>query len=171
MISGKRPWTRRWKTHWRQERIPNYRLVMTKEYLHRWWRNIQETEETYGGGSGLSSVNPSNSGSSPQSSGFWWSRQQLRTECHVRVNKQAILQTGKSPDPLGSCDHQDIIFSSIFFYFYLKKLKKYDSARPKVPKYSLTSWPELIVVFHGEYKRTVTHTLNFQISLSLIIKW
>jgi hypothetical protein len=28
-------------------------------------------------------------------------------------------------------------------------------------KYSLTSWPEVIVVFHGEYKRTVTHTLTF----------
>ncbi len=27
-------------------------------------------------------------------------------------------------------------------------------------KYSLTSWPEVIVVFHGEYKRTVTHTLK-----------
>ncbi len=27
-------------------------------------------------------------------------------------------------------------------------------------KNSLTSWPEVIVVFHGEYKRTVTHTLK-----------
>jgi hypothetical protein len=29
-----------------------------------------------------------------------------------------------------------------------------------VSKYSLTSWPEVIVVFHGEYKRTVNHTLK-----------
>jgi hypothetical protein len=42
----------------------------------------------------------------------------------------------------------------------LKKLEKYDLSRPKVSKYSLTSWPEVIVVFHGEYKRTVTHTLK-----------
>ena len=28
-------------------------------------------------------------------------------------------------------------------------------------KYSLTSGPEVIVVFHGEYKRTLTHTLKF----------
>ncbi len=27
-------------------------------------------------------------------------------------------------------------------------------------KYSLTSWPEVIVVFHGEYKGTVTHILT-----------
>jgi hypothetical protein len=32
-----------------------------------------------------------------------------------------------------------------------------------VYKYELTSWPEVIVVFHGEYKRTVTDTLKFSL--------
>ncbi len=44
--------------------------------------------------------------------------------------------------------------------FLSKNLKKYDLTRPKVSKYSLTSWPEVIIVFHGEYKRTFTDTLN-----------
>ena len=56
-------------------------------------------------------------------------------------------------------------FSLIFqrtsiFLFFLKILKKYDLTRPKLPKLSLTSWPEVIVIFHGEYKRTVTSDLN-----------
>ena len=33
-------------------------------------------------------------------------------------------------------------------HFFQKNLKKYDLTRPKVSKYSLTSWPEVIVVFH-----------------------
>jgi hypothetical protein len=39
-------------------------------------------------------------------------------------------------------------------------MKKYDLTRPIVSKYSLTSWPEVIIVFHGEYQRTVTDTLK-----------
>jgi hypothetical protein len=47
-----------------------------------------------------------------------------------------------------------------FFYFFLKNLKKFDLTRPNVSEYSLTSRPPVIVVFHGEYKRTVTDTLK-----------
>jgi hypothetical protein len=63
--------------------------------------------------------------------------------------------------------HREITSSSgrlLFQFFFLKKqfffLKKSDLTRPKVSKNSLTSRPEVIVVFHREYKRTVTDTLN-----------
>jgi hypothetical protein len=79
-----------------------------------------------------------------------------------RQGYQTILQTGKSLDPLGRRSTKTLFFLN-FLVFFLKKLEKYDLTRPKVSKYSLTSWPEVIVVFHGEYKGTVTHTLKFSL--------
>ncbi len=68
------------------------------------------------------------------------------------ANRQIVWSSGAS-----ECQKKNCRF---FLIFFLKKLEKYDLTRPKVSKYSLTSWPEVIVVFHGEYKRTVTHTLK-----------
>jgi hypothetical protein len=78
----------------------------------------------------------------------------------TRQGQQAILQTGKSPHPLGVWVQRHF-FSPIFsIFFSSKKLGKIWLNRPKVSKYSLKSWPEVNVVFHVVYRRTVTHTLK-----------
>ena len=51
----------------------------------------------------------------------------------------AILQTGKSPDPLGRPEHYKKKILDFFYFFSPKKLEKYDLTRPKMSKYSLTS--------------------------------
>ena len=81
----------------------------------------------------------------------------LETKWHVRVRKESCKQANHLI--LWGRWSTKIIFF-LDFSFFLKKLKKYDLTRPKVSKYSLTSRPEVIVVFHGQYKRTVTHTLK-----------
>jgi hypothetical protein len=83
--------------------------------------------------------------------GLW---DDLGAKWHVRVSKQSckqgnhlILWGVRTP-------------RHFFLFFFSKNLKKHDLTRPKVSKYSLTSRPEVIVVFHGEYKRAVTDTLK-----------
>ena len=83
----------------------------------------------------------------------------VRAKWHVRVSKQSCKQANCLI--LWGCSSTKIFFPLDFYLFdFSKNLKKYDLTRPKVPKYSLTSWPEVIVVFHGEYKRTVTQVLT-----------
>jgi hypothetical protein len=64
----------------------------------------------------------------------------------ARQGYQAILQTGKSPHPLGRRRSTTKKKFSIFLFFFLKKLEKYDKklekydlTRPKMSKSSLTS--------------------------------
>ncbi len=62
--------------------------------------------------------------------------------------------------------HQDFLQKSWFFsifnqFFYGCCGETYARGRPETPNsYSLTSWPELIVVIHGEYIPPGTHTVN-----------
>ena len=43
-------------------------------------------------------------------------------------------------------------FLSIFLFYFSKNLEKYDLSRPKVTKYWLTSWPEVIVRLYSPWK-------------------
>ncbi len=83
----------------------------------------------------------------------------MEAKWHVRVSKQSCKQAnglilwGVGGEP----QKKNLDF---YYFFFPKKLEKYDLTRPKMSKYSLTSSPEVIIVFHGEYKRTVTDTLK-----------
>jgi hypothetical protein len=106
----------------------------------------------------------------------------IESDGHFYTCLGRILETWKSPDPPGGSSH----YTKIFFKQIINKIQSLDTGfflkimifldfssifprllwwniggRPEeTNSYSLTSWPELIVIIHGEYIPPGTHTVN-----------